>query len=237
VSLPILGASCVSPGLPSAPSFMRLTSFLQDLLTTGSLTLADRPTSFEEDDLLAADALLQAYHATDAQELPQQAPAFDAPAARWAAHYVYHTTLLLLARELNETVMEIYLPPFSGLITPEAVYAVDLTFRYLPDLLHLAKGLAPGDALVAHLRDTARQWPFSFVGNELADVDVEALVLAHPSLRLAYIDRIVAQQDQGRARQQHLRPLVQAALGAHAATLWPDFHDFISLPHGTSPSY
>lgn len=215
---------------------MLLTSFLHDLLNTGSITLTGRPAPFTADDLLAADALLQAYHAEDAQELPQRAPAFDAPAARWAAHYVYYTTLLLLARELDETVMETYLPPFSSQLTPEAVYAVDLTFRYLPDLLHLAKGLAPGDALVARLRATARQWPFSFVGAESGDAEAkaEAPVLVHPTLRLAYIDRIVARQDRGRARQDHLRPLVQAALGAHAATLWPDFHDFILLPYGTS---
>ena len=216
---------------------MRLTSFLHDLLTTGSLTLAGRPAPFAADDLLAADALLQAYHAEDAQEMPQQAPAFDAPAARWAAHYVYYTTLLLLARELDEAVMETYLPPFSGAITPEAMYAADLTFRYLPELLHLAKGLAPGDALVARLRATARQWPFSFVGDEPAAADAEAIVLAHPALRLAYLDRIVARHDRSRADQNHLRPLVQAALGAHAATLWPDFHDFILPPHATSPGH
>ena len=44
------------------------------------------------------------------------------------------------------------------------MYFVDLTFRYLPDLLQLAKGLAPGDALVAQLKATARQWPLSLVG-------------------------------------------------------------------------
>jgi hypothetical protein len=213
---------------------MLLTGFLNDLLTTGILTLAGRPTPFAENDLLAADALLAAYHAQDAQELPQQAPAFNAPAARWAAHYVYYTALLMLSRELDEAVMETYLPPFTDELTPEVVYAVDLTFRYLPDLLHLAKGLAPGDALVARLHATASQWPFSFVGNESVDAVTEGIVLAHPALRQAYIDRIVARQDRGRASQGHLRPLVQAALGAYAATLWPDFHDFILLPNGTS---
>jgi hypothetical protein len=214
---------------------MRLTSFLHDLLTTGSLTLAGRPAPFAADDLLTADALLQVYHAEDAQELPQLAPAFDAPAARWAAHYLYYTTLLLLARELDEEAIEKYLPPFSGNTTPEAIYAVDLTFRYLPDLLHLAKGLAPGDALVARLHATAQQWPFSFVGHEAVEAKAEAVVLTHPALRLAYIDRIIARQDRARAALPHLRPLVQAALGAHAATLWPDFHDFTPPPPWNQP--
>ena len=206
---------------------MLLTTFLNDLLTTGAVTLASRPGSFEGDDLRATDALLRAYYAEDALELPHVAPAFDAAAARWAAQYLYHTIQLALVRELDEAVVHKCLADFSGEATPEAIYAVDLTFRYLPDLLRLAKGLAPGDALVARLQATARQWPFSFVGTELTAAEGEASVLAHPALRQAYIDRIIRIRDRPRADQTHLNPLVRTALGGHAAVLWPDFAAFI----------
>ncbi|QNE39140.1 hypothetical protein F1C16_06015 [Hymenobacter sp. NBH84] len=206
---------------------MLLTPFLRDLVSTGAVTLTSQPSAFEADDLHAADTLLADYHAEDALELPGTVPAFAAPAARWAAQYVYHTLQLALVRELDEDVMQQYLPAYTGDVTPETIYSVDLTFRYLPDLLRLAKGLAPGDALVAQLQDIARQWPFSFVGHPEVDATAEAAVLSHPALQLAYVDRIIRQQDQQRARQPHLLPLVRAALGGHAATLWPDFHDFI----------
>jgi len=82
---------------------------------------------------------------------------------------------------------------------------------------------------VARLRGTARQWPLSFVGHEPADATAEAILLAHPALRGAYLDRIIRAQDRARAGQPHLAPLVQAALGAYSAELWPDFHTFTLL--------
>jgi hypothetical protein len=208
---------------------MLLTSFLHDLLTTGTVTLSGRPAPFEAADLLAADALLRAYYAEDALALPHSAPAFDAAAARWAARYLYYTIQLALVRELSETVIEDYLPDFAGEVTPEAVYSADLTFRYLPDLLHLAKGLAPGDALVARLQATARCWPLSFVGQERPTPAAEGVVLDHPALRQEYVDRIIRAQNRVWAGQAHLTPLVRAALGGHAATLWPDFQAFTLL--------
>jgi hypothetical protein len=209
---------------------MLLSGFLEDLLTTGAVTLAGQPVPFEPADLAAAEARLRARHAEDALELPGVAPAFDAPAALWAAQYLYHTVQLTLLRALDETVVAQCLADFPGEPTHEAIYSVDLTFRYLPDLLRLAKGLAPGDALVARLLATARQWPFSFVGTPPSDdATAEARVLAHPALRQTYLDRVIGARDRLRAAQPQLRPLVQAALGGHAATFWPDFAAFTLL--------
>lgn len=214
---------------------MLLTGFLHHLLTTGHVTLASRPAPFEPTDLPAAEALLRDHYADDLRELPGAAPAFDAAAAGWAAAFLYHTVQLALVRELDETVVQAQLADFTGEITPAAIYSADLCLRYLPDLLRLAKGLAPGDALVARLRATAGQWPFSFVGTEGAEgnadgaADAEARVLAHPALRQEYVDRIIRAQDRVRAARPHLAPLVHAALGQYAATLWPDFAAF-TLP-------
>lgn len=208
---------------------MLLTPFLHDLQTTGAVTLAARPEPFAEADERAAEALLRDWHAADAREWPGTAPDFDSAAAGWAARYLYHTVQLALVRELDETVVAEYLPDFAGPATAEAIHSADLSLRYLPDLLRLAKGLAPGDALVARLLATGAQWPLSFVGRAAPapEPEAEAAVLAHPALRQAYIDRVIGARDQGRAGLPHLRPLVEAALGGHAATLWPDFAAFI----------
>jgi hypothetical protein len=197
---------------------MLLTSFLHELLTTGAITLAGRPAPFDAADLAAAETLLRTYHAADALELPHAAPDFDAAAAGWAAGYLYYTALLALVRELDEAFIAAYLPALAQKTTPAVIYSVDLLFRYLPALL--------GDTLVTRLEATARQWPFSFVGHGVADPDAEAAVLAHPALRAAYLDRIIDAQDRERASQPHLMPGIQAALGGHAASLWPDFHAF-----------
>lgn len=208
---------------------MLLTGFLHELLTTGCLTLSSQLDSFEAADRHAAEELLRRYHAEDARELPHKAPAFDAPAALWAAAYLYQAVKLALVRELDETVVHEQLPDFSGDRTPAAIYSADLTLRHLPDLLRLAKGLAPGDMLVARLQATARQWPFSFVGTELMEAESDTIILAHPALRQAYVDRLIRAQDRARASQAHVAPLVREALGGHATTLWPDFEAF-TLP-------
>ena len=208
---------------------MLLTGFLHDLLTTGCLTLTSQPDSFEAADLHAAEDLLRSYHAEDAKEMPHTAPVFNAPAALWSAAYLYDTVKLALVRELDETLVHERLQDFSGDMTPEAIYSADLTFRHLPDLLRLAKGLAPGDALVGRLQATAWKWPFSSVGTEFKDAEPIVTILAHPALRQAYIDRIIRVQDRARASQTHLAPLIHEALGGHAATLWPDFTAF-TLP-------
>lgn len=208
---------------------MFLTQFLDELLTQGEVAVTRRPDTFEPVDLEAATVVLQDYYHDDALDLPHQAPDFEPAAALWAAQYLYFTVQLTLVRELDEAVMAERLPDYPQEPTPAALYSADLLLRYLPDLLGLARGLAPGDALVARLQSLARRWPLSFVGQPDAapNPDREALLLAHPALRQLYVDRIIRTRDQARAAQPRLRPLIHAALGAHAATLWPDFQAFV----------
>jgi hypothetical protein len=205
---------------------MLLTTFLQDLLTTGAVTLPSQSVQFEAADEQAAQALLHAYYVEDVLDLPYLAPAFEAGAAQWAAQFLCHTIQLVLVRELDETAIAQQLRDYPGMLTAEAIYSVDLSFRYLPRLLVLAKGLAPGDALVTRLQTVARHWPFSFANSETPVAEAEATVLAHPALRQAYVDRIIQGHYRNRANQPHLKPLIQTALGSHAAALWPDFAAF-----------
>lgn len=71
-------------------------------------------------------------------DLPHTAPAFDAAAAQWAAGYLHAALQLALVRELDEAAVAENLPDWPDAVTPAAAYAVDLTFRYLPDQLRLA---------------------------------------------------------------------------------------------------
>lgn len=208
---------------------MRLTSFLRDLLATGEVTVVAHPAPFDAADLHAADALLREAYAHDLPELPAGAPPFELLAAHWAALVLYHTVQLALVRELDEATVHATLPAYGSEPTPAAQLSADLLLRYLPDLLQLARGLAPADVLVSRLQALARQWPLSFVGHEAADPAAEARLLTDACLRQLYLDRLIAARDLARAAQPQLRPLVQQALGAHAATLWPDFADFVLL--------
>ena len=209
--------------LDSATSALTLTDFLHELLGQGAVTMGSQLAPFAPADLAHARQLLHRYHAQDAQTMPHQAPAFAPAAAEWAAQLVYRAIQLVVLRDLDETVVQQELADFPAPAEAAAVYSADLMLRHLPDLLALAKGLAPGDALVARLRELGRQWPFSFVSTEIGLPEAQAVVLADASLRTAYIDRIIAARDLDRASQPGVRELVQQALGNYAAELWPDF--------------
>ncbi|MGI4874110.1 MAG: hypothetical protein ACRYFX_23365 [Janthinobacterium lividum] len=200
---------------------MPLATFLDNLLETGQVTVASQLAPFAAGDLAAATARLRAYHAADARHLPGTAPAFEPEAAQWAAVFLYRTMQLAFLRDYDEAAVTGHLADWPGPVTPETSYAVDLTFRYLPALLGLARGLAPADVLVARLQAMARQWPLSFVGVPLADAQAPPLP-AHPALRGTYLDRIIEHRDRARAARPEVAAGVREALGTFAAELWPD---------------
>lgn len=204
---------------------MKLAAFLRDLLEKGKVTVAGQIGPFGDDDLRAAETTLRHYYEEDALEMPGAAPAFLPEAALWGARYFYHAVQLAVLRDLGEEVVRQYLQDYPGPRTPEAVYSADLTFRYLPDLLRLARGLAPGDVLVAALQRTALDWPFSSVGSGTAGEVVAGVILEHPSLRTAYVDRIIRQKDAARLGGPVIPEYVRAALGGHAAAWWPEFEN------------
>jgi hypothetical protein len=98
--------------------------------------------------------------------------------------------------------------------SPAVCYSVDLSFRYLPDLLSLAKGIAPADPLVTGLTGLARAWPLSSVGvlGIEGPVDVRPFI-ADPSLRQLYVDRIIDKADASRLGDPQIVDLVREALG------------------------
>ncbi len=200
---------------------MRLSKFILNLTEIGELTLSGDFLPFEQDDLSQSSALLQHLYEADRLEMPLKAPAFNAEAAIWATQYLYRAMQLLLRRSCGEEMVEKELEDYTGVLTPAAIYSIDLTLRYLPDLFKLAKGLAPSDILVHKLQSTAAAFPFSSVGIALEEELQEWPILTHSSLRLTYIDRIIEAKDIKRIAQEPLASLVQEQLGDYTSQFWP----------------
>ncbi|MBO0358100.1 hypothetical protein J0X19_09110 [Hymenobacter sp. BT186] len=203
---------------------MTLEEFLRALFTTGQATVVGQLDPFTPADLHQATLLLQEAYAEDKLHLPHTAPPFSAEAALWAAQVLYRAVQLTLLRDLDDTAVRASLTHYPNPINPAVVYSADLTLRYLPDLLHLAKGLAPADVLVTRLRELAQHWPFSFGGPEPAAPQQLEPVLGHPALRAAYADRIIEARNLVRAQQAETAILIREALGHYAAELWPEFN-------------
>lgn len=200
---------------------MTLTAFLHDLFTEGKVVVAPTTAQFERNDLVHALDILDRRYTEDVQEMPGRAPDFLPEAALWAGQYVYRAAQLTLLRDLDEAAVVKLLAPYPGIPVAEAIYSIDLSFRYLPDLFNLARGLAPGDILVKTLRETAEKWPFSSIGIEVKDLNTD-VIYKNPSLRQAYTDRIIAAKDQRRMQEDRWQQSVYEALGDHAGLLWPE---------------
>lgn len=204
-------------------AFVELKQFIQDITQQGKVTVEANVTPFTEEDIQAAIQQLREHYEHQKQELTATVPAFDAAAAIWAAGFLYRAIQLVILRHLGEEAVNELLTPYEGVISPEAVLSVDLSFRYLPNLISLAKGLAPEDVLVKRLREAAIQWPFSSVGMKVEEeLNIET-IMNNACVRRSYIDRIITARDIKRCNNPQVKEYIQEALGDYGHVLWPGF--------------
>lgn len=209
---------------------MKFNLFLIDYLQTGRVSVPRHIEKIGADELNEALLLLEDLHQKDCLEMPFSAPEFDSKAALWSAQVIFHTIQLILIRDAGEEAIAQYLMDYEGEQSPEAVYSADLLLRALPDLFRLSRGLSPEDPLVNRLKGIAQAWPFSSVGIENIETAANASILQHPSLRQAYIDRIIEKKDTNRLKNISERELLQETLGSYQALLWPDLPLLINEP-------
>lgn len=200
---------------------MQLADFITQLCREGRATVDWELRPHSDQELDGAKAVLKQYYEATSLEMPYQAPDFHPHAALWGATYLFMAIRFVLVRQYDEALINQHLIDYPGTKTPEVIYSADLCLRFLPDLLKLAKGIAPDDILVTKIKETALEWPFSSVGIKLGAAPALEVVEAHASLRLAYRDRVIAAADKSRIPGQEM--LVEAALGEHAAILWPEY--------------
>lgn len=194
---------------------MSVRNFLVDLVSSGRVhvgrALFDRPPSAPEAGPILMDLDLAARI-----EMAGEAPPLSMGPALWGAWMLYQGAQFLTFREMDAALVRQRLaapPPVSP--SPWVAYSVDLTLRYLPDLVALARGLSPNDPLVEGLIQLARAWPLSSVGIAgVGPVQVESFI-EHPSLRALYVDRILERKDVARLADPVVREAVRAALGDH----------------------
>lgn len=210
---------------PSATITSPLGDFLGALFTDGNVTVS--PFSQAERRLPPdAEARWREWEENVRAELVEPAPVPDHAAATWAVLQFYHACQFFADRDPPEAIVrQVLAPTCPGPQAAETDYAVDLVFRFLPDLLVLAEQRAPGDALTAILREWARAWPLSSVGYSLVPIGEPApapesasagrtagAFLKHPALRRLYLDRIVARNAKDRVTDPRLRRQLAADL-------------------------
>jgi hypothetical protein len=191
-----------------------LAAFLDRLFIDGRVRVARPNDDTSEKELRAMDEVLMAFETQYRQDLPGTPPPLAHEAARWGAVMLYRACQFAAYRDLGEAEIAHALgAACPGDDSPATHYSVDLTFRYLPDLVKLARSTAEGDPLMSRLAHWAEQWPLSSVG--IADAkpsQVEAIV-NHPCLLRLYVDRIMARRDTSRLANPRVRDCVRESLG------------------------
>lgn len=207
-------------------AFVQLSQFIQDIIQQGKVVVEGTVTPFTDEDLQAAVQRLHEQYEQQKQELSGTVPAFEPAAALWAAGFLYRAVQLVVLRNLGEEAVNSLLTRYDGVISPEAILSVDLSFRYLPNLMGLAKGLAPEDVLVKRLHEAAVQWPFSSVGMKLDDELNIDVIINNICVRRAYVDRIITTRDIKRCNNTQVNEYIQEALGDHGHVLWPGYKPY-----------
>jgi len=194
-----------------------LSQFLEHLFDEGRV-MVSAPEPAPADELSAADATLAALEAVYRLDLPGEPPPLSPPAARWAAVSLFYACQFVAFRNAGEEMIAVALASPVPPAEPASLhYSVDLTFRFLPDLLRLARSDAENDPLLGYLQQWAAAWPLSSVG--LPGVTPSSIepIVRDPCLLSIYCDRVIARNDRSRRSDPRVEDAVRQAVGEEMA--------------------
>src|SRR6056297_1015451 len=164
--------------------------------------------------LLDCEAILR-------QSAPGTPPALDPEAALWGLQVFCWAGQMVFDRHETRTT----LPDHLSRQGPSGQHAadhwsVDIVLRFWPDLCNRARQIAGTDPLHETLAGGAAEWPLAAVGMDV-DIPTDRLqtVLAAPTLRRIFVDRVVERQDARLAANREVRMILNDDAGAHAETL------------------
>jgi len=146
--------------------------------------------------------------------LPDLVPEFHAASAEWALTSLYRACQYLVYRELPDELMQVELGrACPATASPEVCYSVDLSFRFLPELIRLARVGGGSPLLSELLHQWASTWPLSSVGVAGVTGGATDGFRDAPGLMMLYVDRILSSNDHSRLGDEHTSNAVRTALG------------------------
>ncbi len=141
-------------------------------------------------------------------EAPSAAPELDLQAAQWGLSCLAWSVFLLVDRSQADTALpkELAEAEPSGDLAGHH-WSIDLSFRYLHDVLVRARAAAAEDGLVGQLEQLCSRWPLASVGTGLALPETRArTILENDCLRRVLLDRIIAKSDRELLAHSSLAP-------------------------------
>lgn len=201
---------------------MGLASFLSELFEHGRVHVDEPPPTATglrppaAEDRAAAAVVLRERDAAARLDFPGDAPEFDIDLALWGAEQFYRACQFAVYRDVPaEVVGAVLSAPCPTAPLAAQHYHIDLTFRFLPDLMRIARSTAENDPLCAQLKDWAHRWPLSSVGMAGVEADAAEPTWEHAGLLQLYVDRVIAARDLSRLSDPRVRRALRAVLGLY----------------------
>src|SRR6478672_5881109 len=117
---------------------MTLPEFLNGLFADGRVAVP-APAEVASDELGAAARILEEQYGLCRLDAPDGLPAYDPQAAMWAAIQFYRACQIAMFRDIGEeAIVKLRDNELKNWDRPEAHHSVDLSFRFLPDLVRIA---------------------------------------------------------------------------------------------------
>ena len=225
------------------PSFIQpgaVLTFLRELRSTGAPILRLHGQGAAKQGLLQLEAdaredllllpLLKSWHEEAAEDLGGPALPFEEAAARHGVQLLLRMAWFYLQRDTDaSTVTRLLAEPCPFPAGAAAQFSADLTLQYLPAIFRMAQALAPGDPLLASLRNLAGLWPLSGTGVPLgsgqdvpmADPAAWEALRTHAGLWQLFLDRLLQRPDSPWLRHPDVVSGLTRLLGAYGRELAP----------------
>jgi hypothetical protein len=202
---------------------MGYVNFISGLLADGRVTVPPYA-PLVDNEIGAGDRLIEEFESVYRLSMPLAAPRLVASAARWGAVQFFRGCQFAVYRDCGAELLSQELgAQYSGPVTPDTHYSVDLFFRFLPDLGRFAGSASAHDPLLDYLFRWGRDWPLSSVGMSGIGETSVAGFAENASLLQLYVDRVLAEGDESRLADRRVREGVHNSLGMFA-----DLHPEIS---------
>jgi hypothetical protein len=166
--------------------------------------------------------LREVYH-QESLEYPHQAPPFEPSAGLWAAQILYVAAQLVLYRKNNTADLLSLLPDFMGSKTPSSILSVDLSLRFLPDIIHQLDAMNPDDELIPILEKHLSKWHYSGIAYSMTVDKLDCSIeIEDYCVRQLYANRIIEYKRTPLAEHPAFAEIVRASLGNYQNIFWKD---------------
>lgn len=185
---------------------------------------ANRP-EFSENERIKVINFLRKEYDREALNFPFEAPIFNEGAAIWSAEFVYLVAQFILYRKDNIGKLDELFPIYLQEVDASTALSVDLTFRFIPDMLLQLRSIDSEDPLINLVEDQLHKWHYSGIKYDLDVHNIEMnWIFSSRCMQQLYVDRIIAYKNIKLAKNKNIYPHLKATLSIFETFFWVDFN-------------